>query len=53
MPTEPKKLPTLRDSGSKEQLDVFQRDVREVLRRLWDTEAADVLSLTTGLSTLS
>lgn len=30
----PKEVPTLRDSGDPEQLDMFQRELREIIRRL-------------------
>jgi hypothetical protein len=33
MPNEPKKLPTIRDPA---QMEIFQREVREILRRLWE-----------------
>lgn len=45
MPTNPKELPTLRDSKDPRQVDMFQRDVREIIRRLReDMEAADAVT---------
>lgn len=42
--TSPKLLPTLRDPKDPAQVEIFQREVREVLRRLWDAveSAADI-----------
>jgi hypothetical protein len=50
VPTGPKKLPTLRDSTNPEQLDMFQRDVREQFRRVADELDAAVSDLGTAIS---
>lgn len=55
MPTGPKELPTLRNSRDPEQLDIFQREVREILRRLREDLAdtqADLSALDTTTSVL-
>lgn len=46
--TAPKPLPSLRDSNSPEQLDIFQREVREILRRL-DAEATEITTNITNI----
>lgn len=55
MPTDPKKLPTLRDSKDPQQLDVFQRDVRDVIRRVGtdlDTAETNIATAQTNITAL-